>query len=146
MSPRMSALAFAGIMLTAGVADSHAAADPTPNGPEIIGLSVGNLTVGFQSRTIFHTTPRLGWPHTLTRPELRSVATGVRMAHTRIRAARGFPRAHRAVCEVQRGYVGCRVLDRKGRAVAWYPVRRIFEDGSVSVWLPLPASSSIELG
>ena len=139
--PFVAAL-FAGLALAGGAV----AVDPSPQGPEVVDVSVGQVTGGFQSKAIFFRTPLVGWPHSLNRAELRSVATGVRVIHSRIFRDRGLPKGVGAVCKQQRGTVQCSIRNRGGKQVAWYPVKRIFEDGSVVVFLPLAPSMSVSLG
>lgn len=132
---------------TAGASAQMASStgDPTRNGPEITDVYVKEVFGGFQSRTIFFRTPVVGWPHRLNGAELRSVARGVRVIHSRVYLDRGLPRGGAAVCGYQRGRVQCVIRGGEGRPVAWYPVRRMWEDGSVSVFLPLAPSMSVAL-
>lgn len=93
----------------------------------------------FHSPAIARETARRGWPHTFNRMEMTDLGWGVKVIHNTIRRRLRAPVAHRGFCKniADTGVIiACAALNRRGRTIAYYPIRMIWEDGSVSVWLP----------
>lgn len=106
---------------------------------------IGDVRAGFgegsfQSGTIAGTTTALrSWPRPLTDPEVREMGRGVLALYAVTRSRYGGPAGAAGECRptLPNGRWWCVVLDRDGRVVADAPVKRVFEDGSVVVWLPV---------
>ena len=135
MRRKFTVFVVAASLVVAGSAQgqqvSHAAYEPPSD------VRVGDRVGSFQSHVVAETSARVGFPHAWTRAELADIAVGVGFLHKRVRVRVGLAPAHRVVCGSERRRIQCRVLNRRGTSVAWYPVARVWEDGSVRVFLPV---------